>query len=403
MKITLVACGSRGDVQPMLALALGLQGAGHEVLLTVPPEHATRVEPHGCPVRPLGAGFEDNPVFAGASARAFGRFIKQELQDEIRELPEIARGTDLVLATGLVFGVPSVAEHLGVPYRMVTFAPVAMLGTSRDPLWIRLAAWAARVATNAGFKRLLNGERARLGLAPVSDVLASWAGERAIAASDPALTRLPAGAIPKTVQTAYMHLPSSGKLGPELQAFLEAGPPPVYVGFGSMPIERAAAVGRMLGEVARRLQRRLVVLSSGATLDALAGDPLCLVIGDEPHDQLFPRVAAVVHHGGAGTVATAARAGVPQIVAPVLADQTHWRRQVTQLGLGPHVAGMKRLSARSLAGAISECLSNPAYAERARETASKLEGTDGVALTVELIESDYRRAGDVTGAGPSSA
>jgi UDP:flavonoid glycosyltransferase YjiC (YdhE family) len=144
MKITLVACGSRGDVQPMLALALGLRRAAHEVVLTVPPEFEAWVASYGCPVRALGAGFEHNPEMKDASARSFGRFIKQELAAEIRQLPEIARGSDLVLATGLAFGARSVTEHLRIPYRLVAFAPAAILGTSQDPLTMRLGAWCAR-------------------------------------------------------------------------------------------------------------------------------------------------------------------------------------------------------------------------------------------------------------------
>ena len=156
---------------PMLALALGLRRAGHEVLLTVPPEHVARVEPSGCPVRALGAGFKGNPVITEPTTQALRRFIKQELSSEIRDLPAIARGSDLVLATGLAFGAASVAEHFGASYRMVTFAPEAMLGTSKDPLWIRLAGWLARVVSNASFRGLLNRERVTLGLPPAPTFL----------------------------------------------------------------------------------------------------------------------------------------------------------------------------------------------------------------------------------------
>jgi sterol 3beta-glucosyltransferase len=134
-----------------------------------------------------------------------------------------------------------------------------------------------------------------------------------------------------------------------------------------------------------------VVLARELPHGAHQEEPRCLLVGHVPFEQLFPRVAAVVHHGGAGTVAAAARAGVPQVVVPQMADQTNWRAQVVGLGLGPRGPAFKRMSERALGTAVSECLSNPRYAARAREVAAALAGTDGVALTVRLIEKDHAR------------
>jgi vancomycin aglycone glucosyltransferase len=386
VRITLVACGSRGDVQPMMALALGLRDAGHDVLLCAPPEFETWVGSCSCPYHPLGAGFRNNPAMARASLRAFGRFIKQELTTEIRELPDVVRGSALVLATGLVYGVPTVAEFLHIPYRLVAFCPATTLGTSRDPLSIRLGGWLMRLALNAGYRRAVNRERSAIGLPPVRDVLRNWGGDRPIAATDAALTYVPEGATLNAVQTGYMHLRESGAMSPELEAFLDSGSPPVYVGFGSAPAVDPEKLGRLLAEVARSLQLRLVIARGWSRLDALAGGTGCLVVDDVPHPQLFPRVAAVVHHGGAGTVATAARAGVPQVVLPVMSDQFQWQSQVVKLGLGPPAGILRFVSAKKLSGAISECLSNPRYRERAREVSRALQGTNGVELTVKVVE-----------------
>lgn len=391
MRITLVACGSRGDVQPMLALALGLERAGHQVVLTVPPDFEAWASEYGCPIRALGPGFKGNPDMRDAGLRSFGRFVKRELEAEILHLPGIARGSDLLLAEGLAFGAHSVAEHLGVPYRLVTFAPLSMMGTDRDPPWAHAALWLARAMTNLTLRRRLNRGRATLGLPPLGDVITSWAGERPVNATDAALTCLPEGAVPKSVQTGYMHLQQCGTLGADVEAFLAGGAPPVYVGFGSMPIANPGRLGRMLGEVADTLGQRLVVLAHTFVLDGLRGHPRCLVTGSVPLEQLLPRVAAAVHHGGAGTVATAARAGVPQVVVPHMSDQFRWKAEVAKLGLGPAAGPFRTLSARALARAISECLSNPRYAARAREVAARLAGTDGVALTVDLIEREYDR------------
>ncbi len=393
MRVTLVACGSRGDVQPMLALALGLQRAGHQALLTVPPDFVDWAGAFDCPVRALGPGFRGNPDMRDAGPRSLARFTKAEVSSEIRDLPEIARGSDLVVATGLAFGAGSVAEHLGVPYRLVTFAPLAMMGTDKDPLWMAAAGRLARVVANATLRGVLNRGRSTLGLPPLRDVMASWSGVRPISATDRALTILPDGATPNAVQTAYMHLRQPGTLAPEIREFLASGPKPVYVGFGSLPIADPGKLARMLDEVSAALQRRLVVLTKGFSLDRLSGNRRCLVITEAPLEQIFPCVAAVVHHGGSGTVATAARAAVPQIVAPQMSDQFQWANLVARLGLGPRVGPLRTLSARKLSAAITECLSNPSVADRAREVAAALAGgPDGVALTVKLLEDDCRRA-----------
>jgi vancomycin aglycone glucosyltransferase len=375
----------------MLALALGLQGAGHDVRLTVPPDFEDWAKPYGCPLRSLGPGFRDNPEMRDAGLRSFARFTRREVSAEIRDLPEIAPGSDLIVAAGLAFGAHSVAEHLRIPYRLVVFAPLAMMGTDKDPIRMHVASWFARTMTNANLRSLLNRERATLSLPPLPDVMASWAGTRPISATDRALNCLPDRAVPKSVQTGYMHLHQHGGLRPELEAFLTDGPSPVYVGFGSLPITHPEKLARLLGEVASALQRRLIVLAKGFSLDGLASDPRCLVITEVPLEQLFPRVAVAVHHGGAGTVATAARAGVPQVVIPFMFDQFQWAAHVAKLGLGPCVGSFRTLSPRKLIAAISECLSNPRYSSRARELAVELAGTDGVALTVKLLEEQYGR------------
>jgi vancomycin aglycone glucosyltransferase len=386
MRIALVACGSRGDVQPMVALALGLRDGGHDVLLCAPPEFETWVRSYSCPYHPLGAGFRNNPAMARASLRAFGRFIKQELTTEIRELPEVVRGSALVLATGLVYGVPTVAESLRIPYRLVAFCPATTLGTSRDPLSIRLGGWLMRLVLNAGYRRALNRERSAVGLPPVRDVVRNWGGDRPIAATDAALTYVPQGVTLNAVQTGYMHLRETGALSPEVGAFLDSGPPPVYVGFGSSPVLDPEKLARLLTEVASSLRVRLVIARGWSRMDALPVSTGCLVVDDVPHQQLFPRVAAVVHHGGAGTVATAARAGVPQVVLPVMADQFQWQSQVVKLGLGPPAGILRFVSAKKLSATISKCLSDPRYRERAREVSRALDGTNGVELTVRVVE-----------------
>ena len=386
MRIAVVACGSRGDVQPMVALALGITAAGHDALVCSSPENADWIRGRGCAFEPLGEPVHGNPRLASGGVTAFTRFIRRQVAIQVRSLPRLVEGCDLVLASGLVFGVRPVAEHLGIPCRYVAFSPAAMLGTTRDaPLFPLLGAVTGLVA-DVMYGSVINRGRRSLGLPPKRNAMVQLVGPDPIAATDRALTVLRPGARLRVTQTGYPLLPPRGRLSGELERFLDAGPPPVYAGFGSMPVANRQRLSRILVEAARATGQRLVVSRGWADLPDLAGDGECLFVGDEPHALLFPRVAAVIHHGGAGTVATAARAGVPQIVLPQAADQFLWRGQVVALGLGPKAPILRMVSARSLAHAIGRALDEPTYRGRAAAIADELRATgDGVVATVEAF------------------
>jgi vancomycin aglycone glucosyltransferase len=279
-----------------------------------------------------------------------------------------------------------VAEHLGVPYKYVSFVPVGLLGTTRDPIGLRLLRAAADRSADLFYRQALNRGRARLELPPARHVMAQLMGPTTIAATDPALTVLPTGARPRVVQTGYPLLATGGELSEDLQRFLAAGPPPIYAGFGSMPYGGRERVSELLAEAARRAGVRIVIYRGWARIPEMGHSEGCLFVDEEPHGVLFPRVRAVIHHGGAGTVATAARAGVPQIVLPQAADQFLWRSQVVRLGLGPRAPMLRFASAASFARAITAALADPGYRRRAQNMAARLQAApEGVATTVAEI------------------
>ncbi len=395
MRAAIVVCGSRGDVQPMLALARGLKKAGHDAFVCSSPENGDWVRSYDCAFHSIGASIRGNSDLATGGLKAFNRFIRQQTVVQVQDLPSVLAGCDLILASGLVFGVRPVAEHLKVAYRYVAFSPAAMLGTTRDPLWVRLLGWMMDALSDLAYGSALNKSRASLGLPPVRGALSQLIAPGAIAATDPALTFLPAGARLRATQTGYMTLEQHGQLSDDLQRFLDSGPPPVYVGFGSMPLGSRERMSRLLVDTARSTGRRFVVSRGWAGIPRTAEDDRCLFVDDEPHGLLFPRVAAVVHHGGAGTIATAARAGVPQVVLPHMADQFQWRSQVVKLGLGPGAPMLRTVSASAMSRAINAALTNPIYRARAEEVAAALHAAgDGVDLTVEAVTSgqpDMRR------------
>lgn len=386
MKVTVASCGTRGDVQPMAALTLGLNAAGHQVVLHAPPENEGWAGDLGCPFQALGAPVRGNPILRGGGLGALRQFVRKEIGTQARQLREAARGSDVLLATGLAFGARPAAESLGIAYRYVSFAPAASLGTTGDGLGFRFLGWLSAKVVNAGLLSALNQTRSALGLPPTDGVLASSIGTGPIAATDAALTTVRPGVALRAVQTGYMHLTEPGHLPGEVEAFLEAGSPPVYVGFGSMPVPRPERMRALLAEAARTTGRRFVVARGWSGFEATAREGDCLFVDDVPHARLFPRVAAVVHHGGSGTVAAAARAGVPQVVFPHMSDQFLWRSHVRRRGLGPNGALLRMLSARSLSKAILECVGDERYRKNAEDVAAAIRGTDGVELTVRAVE-----------------
>jgi vancomycin aglycone glucosyltransferase len=386
MRVGVVVSGSRGDVQPMLAVAIGLRDAGHDAIFCSSPDNETWARSLGCPFESVGEALRGNRSLGGWGFREFDPFIRRQVALQVRDLPRLLEGCDTIVASGLTFGAGLVAQHLAIPYRYVSFTPASFLGTTRDSLGTRVVRRVAETYADVRYGSALAAARRRLGLARAGNVMRHLLGVGTIAATDPALTVAPDGSHLLVTQTGYPLLAPQGDLSKELRLFLDDGPPPIYAGFGSMPVGNGERMGRLLVEAAELSGQRLVISRGwGGIADTTRGGS-CLFVDDEPHDRLFPRVRSVIHHGGAGTVATAARAGVPQIILPAAADQFLWRRAVVRLGLGPPAPMLRLASARSLARAITAVVAAPVYLGRAEDIAARLaDGPDGVATTVAEI------------------
>jgi vancomycin aglycone glucosyltransferase len=238
------------------------------------------------------------------------------------------------------------------------------------------------------FQRLASrSHRATLGLPPVDDVRRYVLTDRPWLAADPTLAPWPDPADPAVFQPGAWLLPDERPLAPALQAFLAAGAPPVYFGFGSIRAPEGSS--RAMIESARALGRRAIVSRGWANLALIDDQADCLAIDEVNQQALFPRVAAVVHHGGAGTTTAAARAGAPQVVIPQHYDQHYWAQRVDELGLGAaHAPGPP--SAASLTSALERALA-PEVAARARTIATAVRG-DGAQLAARrLITGDPAR------------
>jgi UDP:flavonoid glycosyltransferase YjiC (YdhE family) len=327
------------------------------------------------------------------------RFLRQELAIQFAQLPPIIKGADLLLGASLILAAPSVAESSGVPYGFISFCPQILPSSQHPsvlvryhnlPPWLNLLSWRfASQLDKFTFKTIINRERSRLGLKSVSDLWPHFLGNNIIVASDPVLAPVPMDVKLNFTHVGYFHLQQKEELAPELEAFLASGPPPVYVGFGSMPDEAPDAIARLALKAARAIGQRIILSQGWSRLESFKTSNDCLVIDDVPNTKLFPRVSVVVHHGGSGTTATAARAGVPQIIIPHILDQYYWANRIYLTGLGPKPIPRSRLTTEGLAVRLAGTVSNKRMRKKARNVGAVIQNNDSLGKTVKLVESEF--------------
>ena len=391
MRIALAVEGTRGDVYPMLALGDRLRARGHEIVVCAPPDFGADTQAHGFTFHPVGRAARETlgelaeAVVKGGlrMLRAANHYLEGSLRAQFAALPDATAGAHRIIGAGLQMAGASVAERHGVAYRYVAYVPSLLPSREHAPFFLplpQLPQWGNRLAWsllrhsyNAMLSGLLSRERAALGLGPVRDVLAHFMTERPLLAADPELAPVPADLRDRTTVIGCLHPMDGPELPPKLESFLEAGPPPVYLGFGSMTDTDPAGTTNLMLRAVELAGCRALVSEGWAGLGQQPLSADVLAIGAVSHARLFPRMAAIVHHGGAGTTTTAARAGVPQIVVPHLFDQIYWGERVSALGLGPPQIRRTRLSAERLAAALREVLENEVIQERAQALAGRLE------------------------------
>jgi vancomycin aglycone glucosyltransferase len=395
MKIAIVINGTRGDVQPMVALATGLLKNGHEIIFLAPPENKDIVERHNLRFVPFGPSYKElfkqkAGMKGGATASPSPGEMKKQTEAQIDLLPGLIKDTNLILCAGFVLGVHTVADVLKAGYQFVIFYPTLLGPTKSDPLLGRMLFGMGRSLTNLMIKRFINEKRSALGLPVINDVWRHWMGDRVIAACDKELNAVRDGVSFDYAQTGYMLLPSKQGLPEHVEKFLNNGEPPVYIGFGSNPITRPQTYVQMFRDVSESTRQRLIVSKGWAELHEDDTSEI-LYVDDMPFEILFPRLAAIVYHGGTGTMAAAARAGMPQVAFPFMADQFENRKQIIKLGLGPDASVFKKLSSKILISSINECISNTSYKQNAMEISRKLQDSDGLGMTVGIIEKELRK------------
>ncbi|GDY68095.1 glycosyl transferase [Streptomyces avermitilis] len=378
-----------------MGLAVRLRALGAEVRMCAPPdkEFAEQLAQVGVPLVPVGPPM-GSMVRPSSSADASRRV--SELAAQFDPVAAAAEGCDALLATGLAhFASRSVAEKLGIPYVYATFCPFILPSPHHAPPAVLLPGqslppkvtdnrtlWDLNAQTfNTLHGAALNAHRTSIGLPPVDDVRTFMLTEQPWLAADPVLGPWQETSELDVVHTGAWILPDERPLPDGLVAFLEAGAPPVYVGFGSMR-HVSEDIARVAIEAIRAQGRRALVGRGWADLALVDDQDDCFVVGEVNQQALFGRVAAVVHHGGAGTTTTAARAGAPQVVVPQAADQPYWAGRVAELGIGAAHDGPTPTT-ESLSAALRTALI-PETRARARAVAGTIR-TDGAAVAATLL------------------
>jgi UDP:flavonoid glycosyltransferase YjiC (YdhE family) len=407
----IVTAGSMGDVAPYTGVGARLRDAGHRVTIAAHGNFAELVADAGLEllalpgdVRVAQASPRGRALYRhGTGWRGLGslaRLARQQvwqLADGMLAVAEHGADVLLLSTTTAPLGF-QVAQALGVPSLGLFLQPVDPTGEfppvvagirGMGRAGNRAAANLARTMARRVYDRPARQLRARLGLPPLP--LAALDHEQRMAdwpilhGYSPTVVPRPADWRPGLEVVGYWWpaRPAGWRPPEGVVEFLAAGPPPVYVGFGSMAAGHAEWLSGLVAGALRRAGVRGVVQAGWEGLSA--GGPEVMTIGPVPHDWLFPRMSAVVHHAGAGTSAAGLRAGVPAVPVPMIADQAFWSARLTGLGVSPAAIPIGRLTERRLAAAIAAAVRSPVYRHRAARIAARLASEDGAGAVVAAV------------------
>lgn len=421
VRISIPLTGTRGDVQPIVALGLELRRRGHDVLVGAPPNLVDFVAATGLTARACGPDIqqlyssdEGQRALAAGNTLRLMRMVGHQMagyaEQMNREVIDVCAGADLVVATTVTEDrASSVAEALRIPLVSLHYFPCrdnaaypfpgALPPRWNPPAPVNRATWLiAENLRRVVFMRYLNALRDTLGLpksrASTAAVLAR-AGVPEVQIYDPALVPgLPEQWDARRPFTGFMTLDRAareavGELAGDHEAILSwigDGPAPVFFGFGSMPIRDTSAVLAMVREVSARLGVRALVSAGWSDLDPAdtRWRPDLAVVGPFAHDAVFPRCAAAVHHGGIGTLFESLRAGLPTLVCSVSFEQPMWGGQVERLGVGAHLP-FTHLNTAALTEAVSALLT-PERRAAAAAFAPTLITEGACAHTADIVE-----------------
>lgn len=410
VRVTIMTAGSRGDVAPFTGLGHGLARAGHAVTLVThgcfePLVAGSGLDFHALPVDPRaelestrGRGLHRSATDAGKMLRAVG-LVRAALARMTDDLVAAAEKSDVLLLSGSLgpvghaiaeaLGVPSIGTHLQPLSPTREFAPPLLGGGHWGAAANRLAGHGVNLAMERVFSAAVPTVRARLGLPATRHGTARRirAGLRqpVFHGFSPLVVPRPCDWRPGLRVCGYWWpYDREDGLPAYVRRFLDAGPAPVFVGLGSATVPDPARLSGTIVRALRLAGLRGVVQRGWGGLAATGED--MLTIDEVPHTALFPRMAAVVHHAGAGTTAAGLRAGVPAVPLPVQFDEGFWAERLVSLGVAPCAVPLRGLTANGLAAALSQATRNPLHRERAETLGARIREEDGVAPVLRAVD-----------------
>lgn len=419
MRMTMIAFGTRGDVQPSVALGKALKAKGHSVRILAGANFKNWIEGHG--LEAIASKTDIQAIMESDLGREWieksnpvsQMLVLKKLTDQTAWQPmidawETCSDADVIFSsfTSDIFAL-SIVEKLNVPLISVPLQPAlyptrsgaatmnaprpdrnSVLNYILGKFFLEPFSWRLSGKMVNRFRREV------LSLQPQTRGQYLAAKRRLFTVQAYSRHVVPhAEDWPSTIRTTgfcFLDEHNNWTPPPGLTAFLDAGDPPVCIGFGSMIGRNLDQMTRIVKDAVRESRQRAVLLSGWAGIgNAEPGDDI-LILDAAPHEWLYPRAAAAVHHGGAGTTAASLRAGVPTVIVPHLGDQPFWGQRVYSLGAGPKPIARNNLTASRLAAAILTASTNREMKARARDLGSKIRSEDGIGQAVEIIEQYLR-------------
>jgi sterol 3beta-glucosyltransferase len=410
-QVTIFTTGTRGDIQPFIPLSHGLKRAGFAVRLTAGSEFRGMIEAAGIEFAPVELDYnalllspeiqslmeKGGTNLLAAMLRLFPRAMGM-IDSAMRDAWRAAPGTDAALFTANGPWGFHIAQALNIPALYVTFQPAAPTGevpcavalaTPSLPFINRLSHLAFMLVTWLPLRGRFNRWRKEsLGLPPLSLKPPFPAPDQPLlAAYSPTLSPQPRDwpAAWQVVGHWLSDAPPDWRPPASLSGFLDSGPPPLYLGFGSMLTKDKTRITDAVRGALERTGRHAVVSRGWNLLDAHDLPGQIYLLDQAPHAWLFPRCSMIIHHGGGGTTGTGARSGVPSMAVSYGADQPFWGRRLCELGVGPAPIAYRDVTAERLAAAIRETDGNPAMRETARRVGERIAAEDGVGRAVGMV------------------
>ncbi len=412
MRVSIHTLGTRGDVQPYVALARRLVREGHSAVICTGESFRALVERDGVEFRRAASDLmamlgteEGRAVMQGGmkhplrAMRYAREVVNPAFRESLDDFWDASQGADVILYHPKALAAPDMAQALGIPCVSVTPVPItypvsefpnmAIAPTTNFGAALNRLSYAPMAKADAASIKEINDWRASRGLpARKAGTYAYEIGGKPIpivCPVSPALFEDVTSWIGRVYLPGFFYLDSAGEApDPEIEAFLQAGDAPIAVSFSSMPLRDPRAFAEALDGALQKTVNRAVLLTGNAEIDVPPSARM-LCVPAVPHALLFPRCKGIVHHGGVGTLAEALRSGVPQQIVPFAVDQPFWAHRMQKLGYAVMPMREKELSTGRLAQTFRE-MENPAYIESARRIRQRLLCEDGVGAAVRYIE-----------------